>query len=62
MSYQSKEPNTGMLYNTFLCARLKHKRDDHGTEAVVANIEGMEECALEREERMRKKEMEGKGR
>ena len=48
----------GMINNTFLCARLKHKRDDYGIEVVVAIIEGMEECAWEREERVRKNEME----
>ena len=49
----------GMLNNTFLCAGLKRKRDDHGMEAVVAIIEGMEERAGEREERVRKKERNG---
>ena len=47
-----------MLNNTFLCAGLKCKRDDHGMEAVVAIIETMEERVWEREERIRKKEME----
>ena len=50
------------LNNTFLCAGLKRKRDDHGMEVVVAIIEGMEERAWEREERVRKKEMEAEER
>ena len=45
-----------MLNNTFWCAWLKCKRDDHGMVAVVAIIEGMEERAWVREQRMRKKD------